>query len=147
MQPSGRDRGDNQKLKVHPRLDLLKMRPGTPCPHSGTVKAITGIANFLGLANIISRDEKNATGVSRTGGYSKNDPMAALTKITKADPRLQCEDVVLPTMMGWTNGTGVWVLEPNETTFNEYEKLTKAEPSLSYNDRLKKVGATYYDHC
>ena len=123
------------------------MRPGTPCPQSGTVKTIAGIANFLGLAKIISRDEANTTQISGPGQNPKADTMAALTDITKSDPRLQCDNVVLPTLMGWTNGTGVWVLEPNKAKFDEYEKLTKAEPSLSYNDRLKKVGATYYDHC
>ncbi|KAI9698649.1 MAG: hypothetical protein M1836_003759 [Candelina mexicana] len=52
------------------------------------------------------------------------------------------------TFTGYEEGTGVWVLEhASNDHYKALEELSEADSSLSWNQKLEKIGATYYAHC
>lgn len=51
------------------------------------------------------------------------------------------------TILGWTEGTGVWVLEGSEENHRVYERICDENPGIEHNEALKKAGATYYENC
>lgn len=59
---------------------------------------------------------------------------------------LKVTGVHYATSLGWTSGTGVWVLEGSK---EHYDLLTNGtiDESLPWNERLKLAGAVFYDHC
>lgn len=48
-------------------------------------------------------------------------------------------------LYGWTNGTGVWILEGSEEIHKKLQEESKE--GVSWIEALKAAGAKYYEHC
>ena len=94
------------------------------------------------LKRLLETDPEAATAQLKAGNSK-----AALHHLLNTDPQFRPQGSVYPTLLGWADGTGVWVLEGSEQIYDDLKRLDDEEPSLGYNDRLEKLGATYYKHC
>lgn len=78
----------------------------------------------------------------------KAETKSALHHLLNTDPDFRPKGYANATHFGLTDGTGVWVLEnPSDETYRALRELQQAEPSMPENQKLEKVGATYYSHC
>lgn len=89
----------------------------------------------------------------------REDPAAALREVTAMGnkdtlnwllnnaPEFAPQGEVPATVFGWTEGTGVWVLEGSSENHSALEKIYNENPNISENEALEKAGAKYYEHC
>ena len=98
--------------------------------------------NAAALKQLVETDPEAACTQLKAG-----EAKAALHHVLNTDPQFRPQTGVYATLLGWTDGTGVWLLEGSEQVYRDLKKLGYDDPSLSYNDRLEKLGATYYKHC
>lgn len=101
------------------------------------------IANDAAALKRLIQTNPEAAVAQITAGESKS----ALHHLLNTDPQFRPQTGVYATLLGGTEGTGVWVLEGSEQVYRDLKRLVDDDPSLSYNDCLEKLGATYYNHC
>lgn len=87
------------------------------------------------LKQLIETDP-NAALAQIQAGESK----AALHHLLDTDSQFRLQTSTYSTLLGWTDGTGVWVLEGSEQVYRDLKRLGDDDPSLSYNDCLEKLG-------
>ena len=76
-----------------------------------------------------------------------SDNKGALDWLLNNAPEFRPVGSVPSTILGWTEGTGVWVLEGSEKNHRVYERICDENPGIEHNEALKKAGATYYENC
>lgn len=50
-------------------------------------------------------------------------------------------------ILGWTEGTGLWVLEGSEENHQAYDRVLEENPGIEQTEAVKKAGGTYYENC
>lgn len=78
----------------------------------------------------------------RNGGRQE-----ALTWLINNAPEFESIGETYATAYGWTEGTGVWVLEGTRENHEAFNRAYDEIPSLSRNEALEKAGTIYYEHC
>lgn len=76
-----------------------------------------------------------------------SDNKDALDWLLNNAPEFRPVGSVPSTVLGWTEGTGVWVLEGSEENHRVYERVCDENSGIGHNEALKKAGATYYENC
>ena len=91
--------------------------------------------------------------------HIQGDPATALQEAFASDnketlnwllnnaPEFRPVSSIPATILGWTEGTGVWVLEGSEENHHVYGQICDENPGIEHNEALKKAGAMYYENC
>ena len=76
-----------------------------------------------------------------------SDNKETLNWLLNNAPEFRPVGSVPATILGWTEGTGVWVLEGSEENHHVYGQICDENPGIEHNEALKKAGAMYYENC
>ena len=124
------------------RINIAHAASGQ-CPKAESVKASSIFSNKFGHKIFgtfpVSGAKKRDT--------NQTDPLAALNYAYRHDPNLKCKGKIYADTLGWTNGTGVWVLEGSKQNHELYTNVSGTYAHLDRNGWMEKAGAKYYEHC
>lgn len=107
------------------------------------MKANVGYYNRLG---------KNPFTSLSKGGKTRRDAnemesLTALDEAIRTNPNMKCKGKIYADVLGWTNGTGVWVMEGSQRNHELYANVSGIHPHLDHNGWMEKAGAQYFEHC
>lgn len=94
--------------------------------------------------------------------HEDEDPTAIIREVIASDdkdtkdtlnwvlshaPEFQPVSCGKATILGWTEGDGVWVLEGSVESHRAYGQVCDENPEIEHTEAVKKAGGTYYEHC